>query len=353
VVAEPERRRAPFPTLAGLLGGALLAAATATTAVVRADAGPSEADLKAARDLFTDAVKDEDAGHWVEALDKLHRVAAVKLTPGIRYHLALCDEHLGHLAAALDAFNAVQAQARIDGARDVLRLVGKHLADLGPRVPRLTIRVLPADATATVKLDGLALPASSLGTPIAVDPGVHQLEATAAPRTPAAATMTLQERDVTSIDLKLGEPAPGPVAAGGPQAPPAAAIAPAAVPPTAAEASSLAQSTQPESTGGPRTGAILATTGAIALAAGGVVSFVLAGNAVNSGEQQCAAQRGPCDSEKNTVRAWDFTAASAWIGTAALGTLAVVLWTKPQGSTSPGSARLVIGPMSAGVWGQF
>ena len=169
VVAEPERQAAPFANLARLLGATLLAALTATTSVVRADAVPSEADLKAARDLFADAVKDEDAGRWSDALDKLHRVAAFKLTPGIRYHLALCDEHLGHLAAALDAFTAVQAQARTDGARDVLRLVGKHLADLGPRVPRLTIRVLPADTSATVKLDGLVLPMSSLGAPIAVE----------------------------------------------------------------------------------------------------------------------------------------------------------------------------------------
>jgi hypothetical protein len=329
-------------------------AAVATSVIVpataRADADPGAADLKTARDLFTDAVKDEDAGRWSDALDKLHRVAGIKLTPGIRYHLALCEEHLGHLVTALDGFTTAQAEARSAGARDVLRLVGKHLDDLGPRVPRLTVRVLPTDATATVKLDGNPLPTSSVGTPIPVDPGTHQLEASAAPRSPAVATVTLQERDVTSIDLKLGE-----VPAAAPPATPAPTATPVSPPPAAAappEASAPPPAESPGSSG--RTGALVATGGAVVLAAGGVLAFVLAGNAVTTGEQQCAVQRGPCDAEKNTVRAWDFTAAGAWIGAAAVGTLAVLLWTRPQSSSSePAHARLFVGPTSAGVWGQF
>lgn len=351
VVAEPGRRAA----LAERLAATLLVVAAATASVTaagtaRADAGPGAADSKAARDSFTDAVKDEDAGRWSDALDKLHRVASIKLTPGIRYHLALCEEHLGHLVTALDAFTAAQAEARGAGARDVLRLVGKHLDDLGPRVPRLTVRVLPADATATVKLDGNPLPATSVGTPIPVDPGTHQLEASAEPRPPAVATVTLQERDVTSIDLKLGDVPPAvPVATPAGAAAPAPPSSPAAAPPAAGTPAPIES---PGSRG--RTGALVATGGAVVLAAGGVLAFVLAGNAVSTGEQQCAAQRGPCDAEKNTVRAWDFTAAGAWIGAAAVGTLAVLLWTQPQTSSAePTGARLFVGPTSAGVWGQF
>jgi len=361
VAAESGRRAASFAALARRFGLTLLAGAAAATAATTAlaDAGPSAADLKAARDLFADAVKDEDAGRWSDALDKLHQVAGVKLTPGIRYHLALCEEHLGHLVSALDLFAAAQVQARGEGARDVLRLVGKHLDDLGPRVPRLTVRVLPADATPTVKLDGNPLPTSSVGTPIPVDPGTHRLEASAEPRSPAVATVTLQERDVTSIDLKLGEaPAAAPLATPGPAttpSPPSTA--------TPALATTTTQPTPPGPTepssaaspgGSTRTGAILVTSGAVLLAASGALAFELAGNAVTTGEQQCAAQRGPCDAQRNTVRAWDFTAAGAWIGAAAVGTVAVLMWMHPQTSTSePTHARLFVGPTSAGVWGQF
>jgi hypothetical protein len=346
-VAADRRRRAASLSLARLLGLTLV-----TSFATSAAAGPAEADLKGARDLFAEAEKDEDAGRWSDALDKLHHVADVKLTSGVRYHVALCEEHLGHMVTALADFSAAQAQARADGANDVLRLVGKHLDELGPRVPRLTVRVVPADVAVTVKLDGIALPASSLGTPMPVDPGPHHLEATAASsasadastplRAPAVADVTLQERDVTSLELKLGEPAVAPVLA--PVAAPVPVPAPAPAPePTATPAPSPT-----------RTGAIVATAGAAVLAAGGVLAFVLAGNAVNSGEQQCADQHGPCDSEKTTVRAWDFTAAGAWIGAAGVATLAVLLWMQPRTPESEGThATLVVGPTSAAVWGRF
>jgi len=346
-VAAERGRRAASRTLARLLGATFLTLATSFAAP--AAAGPTEADLKGARDLFAEAEKDEDAGRWSDALDKLHRVADVKLTSGVRYHVALCEEHLGHMVTALDDFAAAQTQARADGAHDVLRLVGKHLDELGPRVPRLTLRVVPADVVVTVKLDGVTLPASSLGTPMPVDPGPHHLEATPAsadastpPRAPAVADVTLQERDVTSLELKLGEPAAAPAPA--PVAVPVPAPAPAPAPEPAA-----APAPPPM-----RTGAIVATAGAAVLTAGGVLAFVLAGNAVNSGEQQCAGQHGPCDAEKSTVRAWDFTAAGAWIGAAGVATLAVLLWMQPPTPEAEGThATLVLGPTSAAVWGRF
>ena len=330
--------RRPAGPLAALLGVTLVGLVVTAPAL----ASPSEADLHAARDLFADAEKDEDAGRWSDARDKLRRVADVKLTSGVRYHLALCDEHLGHLVAAYDGFTAAQAQAKADGAQDVLRLLAKHLEDLGPRVPHLTVHVLPATASATVKLDGNVLPAASVGVPMPLDPGPHTLEASAPPMTPASAKVTLQERDVTSLDLTLGEPPPPPPSRQPPRTP---APAPASTPtPTPAPA--------PATPGNSHVGAILSTAGAVALAGFGIAAFVLAGNAVTSGQQQCASSHAPgCDSEKNTVRTWDWLAASTWVGAAGLGTLAVVLWT--QGGASGPSAALSVGPGSASVRGQF
>ena len=326
------------------LGAALLALATSATTVT-ALASPSEAELRAARDRFAEAEKDEDAGRWSDALEKVQRVAEVKLTSGVRYHLALCEEHLGHLVAALEAFGDAKTQAKADGARDVLRLVGKQLDELGPRVPRLTVRITPADAAAIVTLDGNLLPASSVGAPFPVDPGVHRLEARAAQKTTAAAMVTLHERDVTSIDLVLGEPAATPL----PPPPPLAAPAPA--PRAALTIAPVAATDAAGPSERSRTGALIATAGAVALAGWGLTAFVLAGNAVTSGEEECAQQHPPCDAQKTAVRAWDFTAAGSWVGAAAVGTLAVVLWTRPR-SAAP-NAALTIGPASIGVRGQF
>jgi len=144
-------------------------------ALTPARAAPTDAQLAAARELFADAESDEDAGQWLGALEKLRRVSRVKETAGVRYHEALCEEHLGRLASALGDYTAAEAQARAENAQDVMQPVAKQLAELGPRVPRLTIRVAPDAGTATVRLDGAAVAPGLVGTAIPVDPGMHQV----------------------------------------------------------------------------------------------------------------------------------------------------------------------------------
>ena len=334
--------------LAALLGVAL-AASTARAA-------PSEVEVRAARQLFVDAEKDEDAGRWAEALDKLRRVAQVKLTAGIHYHVALCEEHLGHLAAALDEYTSAEGQARAENAQDVLRLVGKRIGDLGPRVPRLTIRLVPDVGDAVVTLDGASVSHAVLGTPLPVDPGEHRIEASAPNRPALGQSVTVRERDVTAIDLELPEPPP-PRPAPARVAPPAAEL-PAAPPPLPPPAETL-----PAPAGPSRTGALLATVGAVVLAGGGVGAFVAAGNAHTQAVNQCAqtvsTSADACSSQKNGVHVWDWTAAGAWLGAAAVGTLAVVLWTSTgaapstSASSTSASSQLFVGPGSVVLEGRF
>jgi hypothetical protein len=77
-----------------VLFGLLLAPTTSRAAE------PTKTELAAARDLFARAERDEDGGRWGDALDKLRRASSVKMTPGIRFHIALCEENLGQLVAA-------------------------------------------------------------------------------------------------------------------------------------------------------------------------------------------------------------------------------------------------------------
>jgi len=344
LAADRVRRTAAF-ALAALLGTSFVTAP--------AFAQASDADLRAARELFAAAEHDEDAGKWADAYDKLTRVAAVKLTAGVRYHLALCQEKLGKLATALDGFHQAQKQAQADEARDVLRLVGKQLEELEPRVPRLTVHVVPPVDDAVVQLDGTPIAKALVGVPIPLDPGSHTVEAWAPNRAPAKATIAMGERDVTSIDLQLGEPR-APAGAPATASAPAPAAAPGAGPATATEAAT-ASTPAPESASGHSSiaGPLLTTAGALALAGLGVGAYIAAGNEATSGQQQCApsSTRGPCDSAVNTVRAWDFTAAGAWIGAAALGTVAVVLWI--HSSHSQPSAALLLGPARIELGGRF
>lgn len=338
-----------------------IAAAAALSAVVlspgRAWAGPSAEQVRAARDLFVAAEHDEDAGRWSDALDKMQQVAAVRLTAGVRYHQALCEEHLGHLVAALADFEAARSQAKADHADDVLQLVGKHLDALTPRVPRLTVRVAPAGLDATVTLDDSVVAPSLLGVPMPVDPGEHKLVGSAPGRLQARSTVSMREQDVASVELTLAEAPPAAASANAatPVAPPAGAPTH-AVQPAATAAGSIdagAASTTTADAGSPPSHlpAWLATGGAVALAAGGIAAYLIADGAVSSGTQQCATEHAPCDGERKTIRAWDFTAAGAWIGAAALGVTAVVLWTRPHDAAP--AASLFVGPGSAGVAGSF
>ncbi|MGH7435762.1 MAG: hypothetical protein ACRENE_08810, partial [Polyangiaceae bacterium] len=155
--------------LAGLAG-----VARPAIAAPAAPGAHASQELQAARELFRSAEADEDAGRWDAALDKLHRVLATRDTAGVRYHVALCEEHLGRLASAEAEYAVAETSARAEQARDVLALVGRKRADLAPRVPHVTVRILPDRAAADVSIDGIGARA---GDPTPVNPGTHEVVA--------------------------------------------------------------------------------------------------------------------------------------------------------------------------------
>lgn len=319
----------------------LTLAAAAPAAPAIAVAGENDAQIQAARELFVQAEKDEDAGRWSEALDKLRRVAGVRATAGVRYHIALSEEHVGTIAAALGDYAVAEAQARAENAQDVLRLVGGRLRDLSPRVPRLTIHVNPDVPDAQVTLDGAPLARSLLGVSMPLEPGVHRVEASAPARPPTTATITMHERDTTVIEMQIGAPAsPTPI--------PTTTPTPIPTPiPTTTPTPSHAS-------------AVAATIATIVLAGGGIASFLVAGgqhsDAVDACSRVTSSAPGACDSQKNGVRTWDWLAAGAWGAAAISGVAAVVLWSHAPSRGSSGSApaaRVVAGPSSLSVRGSF
>jgi hypothetical protein len=320
------------------------------TRPVRAGEPTPDATLRAARDLFLAAEKDEDAGRWSDALDKLQRVAEVKLTPGVRYHAALCEEHLGRLVAALNDYKAAADQARVEKASDVLRLVDRRVTDSAERVPRITIVVVPSIPDATVRLDGRLVAA---GEAVLADPGTHSIDADAPGRRMSVTTVTVQEHDATRVEITLNPDASLPVPT------PASTLA--------SPETHEAVSNPPNSGSGPRvrTAAIIAGASAVVLGAGGLAAYLVAGREHEESVQSCAQvvsrQGGACDAQKNAVRAWDWVGVGAWAGAAAAGALAVVSLVRlhhdpdrARGRAAPTlSARVVAGPASMGVEGTF
>jgi hypothetical protein len=141
---------------------------------------------------------------------------------GTLMNLAACHERAGKTATAWAEFNDALAEARRDGRQDRVREAGIRIAALAPRLARVTVTSRPeASPGVTVLLDGVALGAASLGTPIPVDPGEHSLRADAPGRLSWIAHVTIEEGATPSFDVPFLELAPASASS-----PTAAALAP-------------------------------------------------------------------------------------------------------------------------------
>jgi tetratricopeptide (TPR) repeat protein len=166
---------------------AMCALSLLLTARAQADAAPlpqdrsepSPAELEQARAEFAEGLRLEEFRDFVGALERFERVAAVKVTPQVRFHRALCLEKLGRWTDARAEF--VRARDSAIGNAPELELVRRnsdaHIQVLDQRMPTLTLTLRPL--TARVMLDARVIP-SGLGTrPIPLDPGPHVLRVTA------------------------------------------------------------------------------------------------------------------------------------------------------------------------------
>lgn len=165
--------------------------------ISRAFAQPTEAELAAARNLFEEALALEDAGRWDQALERVKKVAAVKTTAAVRFHLALCNEKLGHLVVAFNEFGRAEAEAAAEGSPDAQRIESnsrKHAADLKARIPTLIVRLPSGLGDARVRIDGAPVGAALFGTPIPLDPGAHVVDVDAAGQAPFSQRVELEER---------------------------------------------------------------------------------------------------------------------------------------------------------------
>jgi hypothetical protein len=223
-------RSLPFPRafaparrgLVGSLAAALslsLAVATPLGAPRVAWAGDgSEAEIAAARQLFKEGKDLEAEDRWAEALERFEKVAAVKMTPQVRFHMALCHENLGRLVAAINGFELAGDEARRagKGAEDVAENAPKRAAALRARVAKLEVHVTGTILQSKVLLDGEPVPKALYGTAIPVDPGAHKIELDTDGTITFRKDVTLQEGESQPIAIevrdveKVDEPPPPP-----------------------------------------------------------------------------------------------------------------------------------------------
>jgi hypothetical protein len=193
---------------------AVVAFAIGTTwpALALAQGQPTQAQLQQAREDFAAGRKLEEQGRWSEALPLFERVGSVKMTPQVRFHIALCLEMTGKLTRARAGFEQAAREAK-PTAPNVVVEAGQHIDALGARIPTLTVAVAKPAAGDEVLLDGKAI---AVGEPLPVDPGSHTLELRRGGEVVATERVELAEGKPRRIELSVPLAGSGPVGPVGP-----------------------------------------------------------------------------------------------------------------------------------------
>ena len=186
---------------------AILALALSGTVAVTAGPRPAQAaedddQLSQARAKFQQGTELEQAGNWAAALQAFREVGQVRMTPQVRYHIALCEEKLGKLVAALGGYELALSDADAVGP-GFREEVDKSVERLRARIPKLTIERGPGAEAASIEFGGVSLGASSIGVAVPIDPGPHALSASAPGYAPFEMTVDVPEGKEETVVIKL------------------------------------------------------------------------------------------------------------------------------------------------------
>ena len=220
-MAASDRRR---PLLSMVVAVVLMAGAGGQVSFAQRAA----ASRSLAETLFQDARRLMSESHYAEACPKLAESQRLDPATGTLLNLAVCHSQEGKLASAWVEFTDALADAHRDGRADREQFAREHLAAIQPRVSHVTITVseIARIAGLQLKLDGSVIGAAAWGLPAPLDPGPHEVMASApGRRTWTRAFSIAGDAQNQLVDIPVLETvAPPPVAARG-VAPPAGASA--------------------------------------------------------------------------------------------------------------------------------
>jgi hypothetical protein len=153
----------------------------------QAQAALKRGDFTAARDLF------EQAGRLYHA-------------PTLLLGLARARAGLGQLVAAREAYKQMPRSLPADASpafQKAVEAARQELLDLEARIPQLVLQIEGA-TDASVSLDGAPFPGTP-GKPWPLDPGTHEVRATASGHLQTA-RFQAKEGEVTRVDLRVPPP---------------------------------------------------------------------------------------------------------------------------------------------------
>jgi len=165
-------------------------------------AQPSSEEIDEARRLFQSALEYEQAENWSKALKLFREVGQVKLTPQVRYHIALCEENIGKPVAALGGYRLALREADSVGPGFKQEVEGR-IEQLLATIPKLVIQRGKGAQAANIALDGTELGSVKIGAEVPVDPGPHTVSATAPGYEDFMATVTVEAKKTETLTVNM------------------------------------------------------------------------------------------------------------------------------------------------------
>ncbi|WP_437590430.1 hypothetical protein [Sorangium sp. So ce1000] len=335
-----------------------LASVVLASAALLAPAGAAAqgagGDPTLAQTLFEEGRRLMEAKSYAQACPKLAESQRLRPGTGTLLNLALCNEGLGKTATAWGQFKEALFASKKEGNAAREAFAQEHIDALEPRLSKIQLN---AESTPglLVRVDGNDIPAAALGTPIPIDPGSHEVEATASGYSVWSTTVQVGESaDLKTIAVPKLLPAPAASKPAGPQAPPAGGGA---------------VSGRSGGRGLQTAGYVIGGAGAAVLGVGAVFGVLAAGQASDAEKDETLCPEKRCTPEgRKEINAAETKALVSTIGVgvgvAALAAGAVLVLTSGpstaegpsaararQGSPARVHARLVplIGPEGGGV----
>ncbi len=312
----------------------VLAFVVALAAPARAQ---SEQALTEAREQFNQAIALQAAGDCAGALEKLQRVARIKLTPHVQFNIALCEERLGRLMAALGHYRLALADAEAASIAEVIAPARTAIEKLEQKTPRLKLVRGDGAEQASITLDTIVLDDASIGSELRRDPGLHRVVASIDGRTVFEESFRLAEGEQRQV-VVVARPAP-------------TAAKPSPVPaPAPAPTPAISDTSKPG--GSRRTLGYVAAGAGVAGAISTVVFVVLRKNAIDELEGACNGLDCPPSADSTIDRGRLYTGlaeGSAVLGVVGLSVGAVLLFGGGSESASRAPRRIALGPTPGAI----
>lgn len=176
-----------------IVTGLLLATSTAFA--------QSPEDRAAAQALFDEGQRLMRAKKYEEACKKLE--ASLGLLPGLgtRGKLAQCYEKVGKTASAWAAFRYVATLAKKQNDMKRYEAAQRFVERLEKELSFVTFAATETVPGMELLRDGVPIAIGALGTPIAVDPGEHRLEARAPGYSSWSQAITVEAKSKSTVDI--------------------------------------------------------------------------------------------------------------------------------------------------------